>query len=137
MKSQSRLNPLILTENWPFKLISLIIALILWVTVLGRRDFVFTKVIDVELMTAEGHVVMAQTADRIRVRVSGPRSSLKKFMDSRSSQTVQIDITQMGDGILDVDVPQGKIEVPVGVKILGIRPNVIRAEVAPKSKERK
>ena len=137
MKANSRFNPLILTENWPFKLISLIIALILWVTVLGRRDFVFTKVVDVELITADGHVVVAQTADRIRVRVSGPRSSLKKFMDSRSSQTVQIDITQMGDGILDVDVPTGKIDIPAGVKILGIRPNVIQAEVAPKTKERK
>lgn len=119
------------TENWPFKLISLIIALILWVTVLGRRDFIFTKVIDVEFITSEGHAVMAQTADRVRVRVSGPRNSLKKFMDSRGSQVVQIDISQLGDGILDVDVPISKIEVPAGVKILGIRPNVIRAEVSP------
>ena len=117
------------TENFSFKIISLVISLVLWVTVLGRRDFVFTKVIDVELVTTEGHAVTFQTADRIRVRVSGPRNSLKKFMDSHSSQSIQIDISQMGDGSLDVDVPINKIELPVGVKILGIRPNVIRAEV--------
>lgn len=116
-------------DNWHFKLISLVIALVLWVTVLGRRDFVFTKVIDIELLTAQNQVVVAQTSDRVRIRVSGPRSSLKKFMDSRSSQSLQIDISQMGTGVLDIDVPVNKIEVPVGVRVLGIRPNVIQAEV--------
>ncbi len=121
----------LILDNWHFKVISLFVALILWVTVSGRRDFVFTKVVALEFLTAQGHLVLAQTNDRIRVRVSGPRSSLKAFMDSQSSQTLQIDISQLGDGSFDVDIPGNKIEVPVGVKILGIRPNVIRVEVAP------
>lgn len=123
-----------LLENWQFKVISLVIALILWATVSGRRDFVFTKVIAVEFLTTKGHLVMAQTSDRIRVRVSGPRNSLKAFMDSQNSQNLQIDISQLGVGIFDVDIPLSKIELPIGVKILGVRPNVIRIEVASDSR---
>ncbi len=121
-------------ENWHFKIISFVIALILWATVSGRRDFVFTKVIAVEFLTTKGHLVMAQTSDRIRVRVSGPRNSLKVFMDSQHSQNLQIDISQLGIGVFDVDIPVSKIELPIGVKILGIRPNSIRIEVAEDSR---
>jgi YbbR domain-containing protein len=115
------------TENLSYKLVSLFIALILWVSILNRRDFVLNQNIDVNLKVSTGQVVIAQTADTVKVRVSGPRSALKKFMQSMPS--VDIDISDRGVGLIDVDVPIQKIEVPFGLKILGIRPNVIRAEV--------
>lgn len=121
-----------LTENFSYKLVALFITLILWLTILGRRDFVLSKKIDVELQTRPGQVVVAQTADNIRVKVSGPRAALKKFMENPQSQSLVIDVSERGEGVLDVDVPLNKIDVPMGVKILGIRPNVIRAEVAAK-----
>lgn len=117
------------TENLSYKFVSFLIALILWVTIIGRRDFVYTKTVDVELRPAIENVVAAQTTDRVRVRASGSRAALKKFMDSPDSRTIVIDISGRGKGILDVDVPSHMIEVPVGVKVLSVRPNVIRAEV--------
>jgi YbbR domain-containing protein len=77
-------------------------------------------------------MVVAQTADNIRVKVSGPRAALKKFMDNPQTQSILIDISERGDGVLDIDVPLNKIEVPMGVRVLGVRPNVIRAEVTTK-----
>jgi YbbR domain-containing protein len=122
-----------LTENFSYKLVALFISLILWLTILGRRDFVLSKKIDVELQTKTGQVVVAQTADNIRVKLSGPRTALKKFMDNPQSQSIVIDISDRGEGVLDIDVPLNKIEVPLGVRVLGVRPNVIRAEVAAKT----
>lgn len=119
------------SENLSYKVVSLLIAVILWITILGRRDFVYTKTVDVEFRTAAGMSVVAQTADRVKVRVSGPRASLKKYMESMSSQALVLDISDRGDGLIDVDVPLNKIEIPLGVKILGVRPNMIRAEVVP------
>jgi YbbR domain-containing protein len=104
----------------------------LWLTILGRRDFVWTKRIDINLQTNPHQVVVAQTADAIRVKVSGPRGALKKFMESPQASTILIDISERGEGVLDVDIPLDKIEVPPGVRVLGVRPNVIRAEVANK-----
>jgi YbbR domain-containing protein len=120
------------TDNFSYKVVALFISLILWLTILGRRDFVLSKKIDIELQTGAGQVVVAQTADNIRVKVSGPRAALKKFMDNPQSSTIVIDVSSRGEGVLDIDVPLNKIEVPMGVKVLGVRPNVIRAEIAAK-----
>jgi YbbR domain-containing protein len=119
-----------LTENLSYKIVALFISLILWLTILGRRDFVLSKNIDIELIPAVGTQVVAQTTDHIKLKVSGPRSALKKFMDSSFSQNISLDISQRGEGVIPVDIPANKIEVPLGVKILGIRPNQIQVEVA-------
>ncbi len=121
-----------ITENFNYKMVALFISLILWLTILGRRDFVLSKKIDIELQVGPKQVVVAQTADNIRVKVSGPREALKKFMDNPQTQSILIDISGRGEGVLDVDVPLNKIEIPMGVRVLGVRPNVIRAEVANK-----
>ncbi|MNK98326.1 hypothetical protein D3C87_1186850 [compost metagenome] len=122
----------VITENFSYKVVALFISLILWLTILGRRDFVLSKNIDIELVTAPSKQVVAQTSDHIKVKVSGPRSALKKFIDSSFSQSITIDISQRGEGVIYVDIPLNKIEVPLGVKILGVRPNQIQAEVVSK-----
>lgn len=119
-------------DNFSYKMVALFISLILWLTILGRRDFVLSKKIDIELQTNPTQVIVAQTADNIRVKVSGPRAALKKFMDNPQSTSIVIDISNRGEGVLDVDVPLNKIEVPMGVRIMGVRPNVIRVEVTGK-----
>jgi YbbR domain-containing protein len=118
-----------ITENFSYKVVALFISLILWLTILGRRDFVLSKNIDVDLITAPGTQIVAQTTDHIKVKVSGPRSSLKKFLESSLSQSITLDVSQRGEGVVYVDIPMNKIEVPLGVRILGIRPNQIQAEV--------
>ncbi len=122
----------VITENFSYKVVALFISLILWLTILGRRDFVLSKNIDIELITAPSKQVFAQTSDHIKIKVSGPRSALKKFIDSSFSQSMTIDISQRGEGVIYVDIPLNKIEVPLGVKILGVRPNQIQAEVVSK-----
>lgn len=119
----------VITENFSYKVVALFISLILWLTILGRRDFVLSKNIDIELLTAPGTHVVAQTTDHIKVKVSGPRSSLKKFLESSLAQNITLDISQRGPGVINVDIPVSKIEVPLGVRILGVRPNQIQAEV--------
>lgn len=119
----------IVFENFGFKVVALFISLILWLTILGRRDFVLNKDIPINLQVASGAKIVAQTADHIKVKVSGPRSALKKFLDSTSTQSMDIDMTQRGEGIIYVDVPMSKIEVPLGVRIIGVRPHQIQVEV--------
>lgn len=119
----------IFTENFSYKVVALFIALILWLTILGRRDFVLSKNIDVELITAAGTQVVAQTTDHVKIKVSGPRASLKKFLESSLTQNITLDISHRGEGVINVDIPLSKLEVPIGVRILGVRPNQIQAEV--------
>lgn len=119
-------------DNWVAKFMALVIALFLWTTVMGRRDFVLTKVINLEIVTSENQMVLAQTADRIRVRVSGPRTALKHFLDDPKTQRMVLDLTGVRMGVNEVDIPTQQIQTPLGVKVLSVRPNMIRVEVTEK-----
>lgn len=119
----------VFTENFSYKIVALFISLILWLTILGRRDFILSKEIDIDFITTPGTQIVAQTTDHVKVKVSGPRSSLKKFLESSLSQVITLDISQRGDGVMYVDIPPNKIEVPIGVRILGVRPSQIQVEV--------
>ncbi len=119
-------------DNWVAKIMALVMALFLWTTVMGRRDFVLTKVMNLEIMTSENQTVLAQTADRIRVRVSGPRSALKQFIDDPKTQKLVLDLSGGRIGVTEVDIPTQQIQTPLGVKVLSVRPNMIRVEVTEK-----
>ena len=123
------------SDNFSYKIVALIISLILWLSLLNRRDFITTKDFDVDIMTAENLVVLGQTTDKLRVKVSGPQPLLKKFKDS--SQIVAFDMTDKPVGFYDLDVSTSKIEVPKGLKVLGIRPNTIHVEIIEKNKANK
>ena len=122
----------LIQDNWVAKLMALIIALFLWTTVMGRRDFVLTKVMNLDILTSENQTILAQTADRIRVRVSGPRSALKQFIDDPKTQKLVLALSGSRTGVMEVDIPTQQIQTPVGVKVLSVRPNMIRVEVTDK-----
>ncbi len=120
------------TENFSYKVVSLFIALILWLTILGRRDFSLSKNIEVELIPGPNQAVVSQSVESVKVKVSGPRTALKKFMDSGLSQLVSVDVSKKGTGDVDVEIPIRQIDVPFGVKVISVRPSVVHAKVINK-----
>lgn len=122
-------------DNFSYKVVSLIIALILWISLLNKRDFIATKEFDVDIVTSQNLVVMAQTNDKLRVKVSGPQPLLKKF--KTSSQIIAFDMSDKPAGFYDIDVSTSKIEVPKGLKVIAIRPNTIRVEITENQKDSK
>jgi hypothetical protein len=127
----TRLKELI-ADNFSYKLVALIISLILWLSLLNKREFITTKEFDVDIMTAENLVVLGQTSDRLKVKVSGPQPLLKKFVDS--SQVIAFDLSDKPIGFYDLEVSSSKIDVPKGLKVVSVRPNTIRVEIIEKQK---
>ncbi len=117
-------------ENWSYKIIALLIALILWLTILGRRDFVFTKNMDLDFRPPMGATLVSASIDKIKVKVSGSRLALKKFLDGASSQSVIFDLSAKRIGEHDLLITPEMIDVPVGVKILSIRPVRVVVELS-------
>ncbi len=124
----------LLTENLSSKIVALFISLILWITILGRRDFVQAKDVDIELMTSGEYQILEQDVEKVRVRASGSRAALKKFIENHSSQALLIDISNLKEGKFEIQVPSAKIETPLGVKILSIKPSLLHATVIKKEK---
>ena len=125
----------IVSDNFSYKLVALIISLILWLSLLNKREFITTKEFDVDIMTAENLVVLGQTSDKLKVKVSGPQPLLKKFVDS--SQIIAFDLSDKPTGFYDLEVTTSKIEVPKGLKVISVRPNTVRVEIIEKAKANK
>lgn len=116
-------------ENGSYKIVALFISLILWLTVLGRRDFVYSKNIDLEIQTSPNLSVIEQSHSFVRVRVTGPRASLKKFMESNSNQAMLLDISSMGEGKIEMPISEKKMDLPLGVRVVSLRPKKVEATV--------
>jgi YbbR domain-containing protein len=119
----------IIFENFSYKLVSLFIALILWLTILGRRDYTVVRSFELDFSVATQSEILKQSSERIKVKVTGPRTALRRFMDSDTAQVVSIDLSQYDSGQYDVDIPNSKIDIPFGVKIVSIQPSHVHVQI--------
>jgi YbbR domain-containing protein len=117
-------------ENGSYKLVALFVTLILWVTILGRRDFVLSKDVDIEFIIPPA-ITIAKTdgAHRVTVKVSGPRMALKKF--AQNPGTITIDLGQSQAGQVRAVITPASVKVPFGVKVLSVNPDVINVALVP------
>ena len=118
------------TENGSYKLVALFVTLILWVTILGRRDFVLSKDMDIEFLLPRAVAIApapgAKELDRhVTVKVSGPRMALKRF--AQNPGTITIDLAKSQPGPVQAIITPRSVEVPFGVKVLSVTPNVVAA----------
>lgn len=124
-------------ENGRYKIVALLVTFILWFTILGRRDFVLSKELDVEFLLPRSVIVDREGSPRkILVKVSGPRTALKKFMQSPGAVVVDLTKTEVKEQDLTVRtlIQNRNIEVPFGVKVVAIDPPDIevRLKLDPK-----
>ena len=115
-------------ENGSYKLVALFISLILWLSILGRREFVVNKEIEVDFTVAENLLVTGQSSGKIRIKLSGPQPLLKKYKEA--TQTLLINLVDKPAGMYEIEMNATKIEVPVGIKILSVKPTQISVEIA-------
>jgi hypothetical protein len=116
-------------ENFSYKIVALFISLILWVTILGRRDFQVTKNIELDLSAAPGVVLEAQSVEHIKVRVAGPRTALRKFLEAGATQVLSVDVSGFKPGVYRVTIPTQKLDMPFGVKILSVKPSEVEVRL--------
>jgi len=119
----------LLVENFSYKLVALFISLILWFTILGRRDFSVTKNIELDLVPPIGYVLQGPSSDHIKVKVSGPRTALRRFLESGSSPVLSIDLQGYEEGTFRVPIPLNRLDLPFGVKVISVRPTEVEVKL--------
>jgi hypothetical protein len=75
--------------------------------------------------------VAGQSTDKIKIKVSGSQPLLKKFKEK--NQSIVFDLSDKKNGMFEVEMTPSKIEIPQGIKIMGIRPTSIRVEIVENS----
>ena len=107
-------------ENTSYKLVALCVTLILWVTILGRRDFSVAREMEIEYLLP-GHLIMThEVPRRLQVTVAGPRMAIKKFQSRNAPLVVDLSHAVVGRSI--VRLGEEQLDLPFGAKVMKIDP---------------
>ncbi len=119
------------TENLSYKVVALFVSLILWISILGRRDFVGVKEFELQFITSENVAVMSQSADKIKLKISGPQPIIKKFKEKIS--LLKLDATDYPTGQFEFDINVNQFDIPKGIKVLSVKPNAVKVELVKRN----
>jgi YbbR domain-containing protein len=112
------------TTHLGTKLISIAIAIVLWMIVLGSRNVEATKEIPLEVITPTDLVPANEIPDRIAFRLSGPKAFLRTVLD-RKEEPIRVNLSGAKAGLVTYRFFSDNIRVPIGVKVLSINPTAV------------
>jgi hypothetical protein len=115
-------------ENWKLKLLSVVLAVMLWFVVflIGETK----KEIRVPVSVANlkrGFIVTKMDMTKVDITLNGRVSVLKDIKESDISVILNVSNAQEGENIFNIS--ENNIEIPRGVQIGDVRPSSIRMDV--------
>jgi YbbR domain-containing protein len=117
----------IFLDNLSYKFVALGVALVLWFSLLGRRDSTLMKDYQLEVLLAPEMELAIQAPEFIRVEVMGPRVALKKLGQLPGVYTV--DLTSATQGRKKVRLSPEGVALPLGARVLSIEPKEFVTEI--------
>lgn len=111
-------------SNWSYKVIALFVSLVLWVTLLGRKDLTLYHTMELQVLLKPNHVIINRYPSQVKVQVVGPRSGLKKFIQSGDVFTLNLEKIEPGRRV--VRLAPENLTLPLGVKVLSLIPTELR-----------
>jgi YbbR domain-containing protein len=114
----------ILFRNWPFKLLSLVLAFALWVAVTGESIIVQDYDVPLEVVLGDGFTLVGAPPDRGDVRLRGPETLLRQIDPLRHEMELQLDLSEATAGERTIQIgPDNLLGRPRGVEVARIIPN--------------
>lgn len=114
-------------DLWVLRFIALMISILLWMTVLGGKRVEITKTVNLDYRLGKDLVIANKYPLTVVFRVTGPRAFLKEFEDRSMSIPIDLRESKMGD--YDVVIREEMLEVPLGLKVVSVSPQVIPVKI--------
>lgn len=87
---------------------------------------------DIEFLLPSAVTLAERDTERtVTVKVSGPRMALKKF--AQDPGTITIDLVKSQPGPVRALITPRSVEVPFGVKVQSVTPDVLNLDLVPAS----
>jgi YbbR domain-containing protein len=119
-----------LGRNKALKLLSLFLALALWLAVGGEERTEATLNISLELANLPQHLmVTSEVPSSLQVRVSGPRGFIRTLSQSRL--TYSLDLAGVKAGRQSFPVATDSFDFPRGVQVTRVQPNPLVLTITP------
>lgn len=123
-----------LMENGSYKAVALVVALVLWMTMQGRRDTVLTREMEMQVLLSPHLAITNPIPQVVKVEVSGPRVALKRLAERRDPFTVDLGQAQPGRQL--VKLTKDSLNLPLGAKVLAIQPEEFLAVIVEVEKDK-
>lgn len=117
------------TGNWPLKLTSLALAVLLWLVASGEESVSTVMAVQMEVRPPAGHMVMSGPA-RLQAVVVGPRRELLKLSTMSMLASVAVPETLVGEEV-ELSVGPSDLHLPPGIvaQVQELRPRRISVEL--------
>jgi YbbR domain-containing protein len=120
---------LLLVENALLKLVSLVLALVLFVVVRGDKDAATSAYAKVVYVLPEDRVLMTDPVPEVRLGLRGPWTRVSR-LDEREIAPIRVNLTSARDG--EVSFTEDMISLPVGLHLASISPSSVKVRFEPK-----
>src|SRR5271154_244065 len=119
-----------LTNNFLWKIGSLLMALVLWYAIVGERELVSTRAVPILYKNLPKELLIGVNAvDSVRVELRGPSSKLTS--GAVSDLAVVLDLSSVsGPGERTFTIADGDLHLPQGLTFLRAMPSQLRLQFA-------
>lgn len=119
-----------LLSNWQVKLLSLAIAIALWVFVVGQENSEIVLRMPVEITNVpHGMIVVGDMTDVVEAWVRGPRNLVRIAASQRLIKVVDLRGAKVGEHVFRVETED--LKLPSGVQVMRLSPVTIRVQLVP------
>ncbi len=117
-----------------YKIVAFFIALILWLTILGRRDFPVAKEMEPDFITHHQHMV-TPSVEKIKAKFIGSRQALQKLSKNIEHQYVYFDLSKYSPGKVELRITQKNFDLPLGARLVSVEPERFYVIIRPKGQD--
>jgi YbbR domain-containing protein len=108
------------TDNLSYKFVALGVAIILWMSMLGRKDSTMMKDFELQVLLPPNLEMETQIPQIVRIEIAGPRVALKKI--NQMSPVFTVDLTGSRPGRQLVPLNREGLNLPIGARVISIDP---------------
>ena len=109
-----------LTDNLSYKFVALGVAIILWMSMLGRKDSTMMKDFELQVLLPPNLEMETQIPQLVKIEIAGPRVALKKI--NQMSPVFTVDLTSSRSGRQLVQLNREGLNLPIGARVISIDP---------------
>lgn len=114
----------VISQNWLYKIVALIVAFAVWATTIyGRKDTIMIKTLNLEYILKPNFALKNEYRRTVQVKVSGPREELNTF--AMTATPIVINLADRPVGENEISISPSDVAIPLGVKVMAIQPKSI------------
>jgi YbbR domain-containing protein len=127
-----RLLRKIFIDDWPMKLIALVITFALYLGVTGEEVKATFPSIPLNLRISDNADFISPPPEAVEVVLKGDKNKIDELSQTRNNLVVFIDLTDrtIGDSVIDL-TPETVKNLPPGVQVVQVRPEKIAIKTEP------